>query len=309
MTRGRSAAKTQQTDRVYLLRWQDDPLWAQITRGLLRACRTRNDEDAVVIDLQLSVKRFVDALDHLPAEVRGIVIQPREDAACVRALERVMQRGVRVVQVVYALETLDAPSVRQDDYVGAYEATSHLLERHNLPVHHLGFGQAVSSVRLRHRGWADAMASHGFGDWTPYFMDMGVNADHSTPIGSLHGQVYLKEGYQRARELFARHPGRRHSIFCVGDLSAMSVYEAAREMGVAIGRDAFVAGFGNYPVCTRLDPPLTSVEADRAALGFEAANLVLDALEGQSSAAIHTVLPVTLMKRASSEPTGETGDP
>ena len=285
---------------LMLLRSGREPLWSDLTRGVLRSAR-RMGAEPLVVNADRGVDRSVQVIGHLPANVRGLLVQPYDRQPYVAALRKAMDAGVRVVQVERLIDAVNTDSVTHDDYFGAYEATQHLIDLHNRPVHYLGYADSdLSSLRDRQRGWAGAMEAAGFLDWQEYFLDLGTTVKMTHPVQQVGGLVYLQEGCDRALELFNSGRQQRYSIFCVGDWSALGVYRAAEQAKFVVGRDVFAVGFYDYPMCRRLDPPLSSVAVDMQQLGYEAANLLYDQLDDPPRPPVHRVLPVTLKAHRSS---------
>ena len=216
------------------------------------------------------------------------------------AVNDVVARGVNVVQIDRRLDAIDASSVVYDDHSGAYEATRHLIEAHNQPVYYIGFQSPLSSMRDHHQGWADAMRADGFFNSDGYFLDMQISVNRVHRVDEAGGFLYLEEAVDRANELFAAGKGP-WSIFCAGDVTAFSVYRVAQERGLVIGRDVFVVGYDDHPMCLRVDPPLSSVSQDWGHLGHEAAALLYEMGEANMRTPAHRVLPVTIRRRQSSQ--------
>ncbi len=63
-----------------------------------------------------------------------------------------------------------------------------------------------------------------------------------------------------------------------------SVYRAAAELGLAIGRDLSVIGFADLREASMLEPALTTIRQDARAIGMKAAELLLDRIEGRFTA-------------------------
>jgi LacI family transcriptional regulator len=64
-------------------------------------------------------------------------------------------------------------------------------------------------------------------------------------------------------------------IICADDESAARAYLAAEQAGRVIGEDLFVLGAGNEEVfCEAMTPPLSSIQLDYFAMGWEAAAML-----------------------------------
>jgi DNA-binding LacI/PurR family transcriptional regulator len=74
---------------------------------------------------------------------------------------------------------------------------------------------------------------------------------------------------------------RPTAIFVSNDYYAVGVYDAARSLGLEIGRDLSVVGFADVPLASLLFPKLTTVNQDAIQIGRNAAELLLDRIEGR----------------------------
>jgi DNA-binding LacI/PurR family transcriptional regulator len=91
------------------------------------------------------------------------------------------------------------------------------------------------------------------------------------------------------------------AVFCDDDVLAAGLYLAARERGLRVPDDLSVVGFDDLDIARVLDPPLTTVAADPAALGATAFERLVARLAGEDRPA-ETLVPVELVVRGSTAP-------
>ncbi|MEX0668846.1 MAG: substrate-binding domain-containing protein [Pirellulales bacterium] len=72
---------------------------------------------------------------------------------------------------------------------------------------------------------------------------------------------------------------RPTAILVSNDFYAVAVYEAARALGLEIGRDLSVVGFSDVALASLPVPKLTTVRQDAIQIGRNAAELLLDRIE------------------------------
>ncbi len=85
----------------------------------------------------------------------------------------------------------------------------------------------------------------------------------------------LDKCYDVVKQVLSRK-NRPTAIFMPDDYSAISAYDAAREMGLSIPEDVSIVGFDGLEICAKLYPPMTTVKQDTKKLGGDAANILLD---------------------------------
>jgi LacI family gluconate utilization system Gnt-I transcriptional repressor len=92
-----------------------------------------------------------------------------------------------------------------------------------------------------------------------------------TTLGS--GRAALGELLQRAEGVDA--------VFCSSDLLALGVLTEARVRGLAVPARLAVVGFGDNEFAADVEPALTTVRIDSAAIGRHAARFIVDRAEGR----------------------------
>jgi LacI family transcriptional regulator len=110
----------------------------------------------------------------------------------------------------------------------------------------------------------------------------------------------LRAHINAASELIAGNKNGKLSVFCCTGFAAQGMYAAAKRMGLTIGQDIFVAGYGDDPACWKLPVPLTSVAQNHEEVGYEAANTLLMEMSGASKHPMARLLPAKLRIRQSS---------
>jgi len=108
----------------------------------------------------------------------------------------------------------------------------------------------------------------------------------------------LRSGRDALGQLLAR-PGGVDAVFCSSDLLALGVLTEARVRGLAVPSQLAVVGFGDNEFAADLEPALTTVRIDGAAIGRQAARFVIDRAEGRAVAERIVDLGFSIVERAS----------
>ncbi len=90
-------------------------------------------------------------------------------------------------------------------------------------------------------------------------------------------------GARQFRDLLAQRPDVDGLFFCNDDLAQGALFEAQR-LGIAIPERISVLGFNDLPGSAHTVPRLSSIQTPRAAVGRQAATLLLGLLDGRSQA-------------------------
>jgi LacI family transcriptional regulator len=92
------------------------------------------------------------------------------------------------------------------------------------------------------------------------------------------------------------------AILAGNDLLALGAYDALAERGLRCPDDISVVGFNDMPFMDKVSPPMTTVRIPHYEIGAEAARLLLEVLEDPKRHPRSLLLPLTLVKRASTGP-------
>jgi len=157
------------------------------------------------------------------------------------------------------------PSVSVDNEQGARMAVTHLARLGHTRIAHVAGPQEASTGMSRLRGFRDGMTMHGLE------VDEGLIAYAS--------RYTVEEGVRCCRELLARHPDFT-AVAAANDMLAVGCYTALDERSLQCPEDISVIGFNDMPFIDRLRPPLTTVRFPHYQLGTEAAQLLLERING-----------------------------
>src|SRR5690348_2443439 len=160
------------------------------------------------------------------------------------------------------------PSVSVDNEQGARMAVSHLARLGHTRIAHIAGPQEASTALGRLRGFRDGMAAHK------------LEVDES--LIAYADRYTVEEGARCGRELLARYPGFT-AIAAANDMLAVGCYTALDEHSVQCPDDISLIGFNDMPFIDRLKPPLTTVRFPHYQLGTEAAQLLLERINGSES--------------------------
>jgi LacI family transcriptional regulator len=276
------------------LRWSHDDFVMSITEGIRKFAEEKGMPFSMA-DVSDSQESFLNAISHPMAGVNGLILWPPDTIEFRRACLKALEKGVKIVFVDVKLDGLPVSSVSIDHVGGAQQATTHLIRKHHNPVYCFGL-TPMSSVQARDPGWAMAMNQYGFRDH--------AGLVYETPDPKIErGDFYrksLRAHINAASDLITGNKNGKLSVFCCTGFAAQGIYAAAKRMGLTIGQDIFVAGYGDDPVCWKLPVPLTSVQQNNEQVGYEAANTLLMEMSGTVRHPMSRLLPAKLRIRQSS---------
>src|ERR1035437_8187884 len=182
-----------------------------------------------------------------------------------RLLAEAADAGLPVVLMNRLAPDYSFPSVSVDNDQGARMAVTHLARLGHTRIAHIAGPQEASTGVSRLRGFRAGVASHG------------LEVDENLIAYST--RYTIEEGTRCGRELLDR-PGDFTAVAAANDMLAIGCYAALEEAARRCPDDISVIGFNDMPFVDRIRPPLSSVRFPHYQLGTEAAQLLLERING-----------------------------
>ena len=287
------------TRSIGLIRWDHDSFALEITEGIRRFAKEKRLNYSI-IDVSRLHENVSDITSHIVENKDGIIILPTEIPHYQQILQQMFELEIESVFVDRFLEGVPEHkiSIVSIDHIGgAYQATKHLLSLYGRPVYFMGHTTEASSARDRLRGWRIAMEEYGFSDSESYVLSLPQKepglAEHQ--LGPSMQRIR-----EEARNLLRGKKEQEFSIFAAGDAIAQGACLEAAELGMRIGKNVCIVGFGDYPLCQNMPVPLSSVFQANELVGYETAKLLYAKLIGEIKQPVHRIVPAELRIRQSS---------
>ena len=196
-------------------------------------------------------------------KVCGIIVSQAKDTHRYDHFERLMEAGVPLVFYDRICTGVNASRVVVDDYMGAFNAVTHLIETGCKRIAFYGSAPTLEISKNRFNGYKDALLKHGlkFDESITRICDNRADAEVITPE-LLEGE-HVPDGF-----------------FAVNDDTAIGILYTAKRMGFRVPDDISICGFTNGQRAVACDPMLTTVEQRGVKVGEEAADILIDQVEG-----------------------------
>lgn len=214
-------------------------------------------------------------------QIDGLVmaIALREDPL----IDFVRDSGMHAVMVNRADESGRLPAAVSDDRLAMKLAVDHLVALGHRRIAHLAGPQTVPTGVGRRQGVEQALRDHRL-----------------PPPRIVECDSYSREaGQQAMRGLLEDEGERPGAVVCCNDLVALGAYDVLRAAGLRIPQDISITGHNDMPLVDMVDPPLTTIRLPHRELGWQAAEMLFQAIDGQALLASTVVLRPELVVRAS----------
>ena len=235
-------------------------------------CDTENDEELERHSLKLLRDQAVD----------GLLIAPVGTESS--HIEDIQRSGMPMVLIDRFFESVDVPYVTSDNFAGAYEAVTHLIDRgHKAIVYVQGVPNSKPNLE-RLRGYRQALH------------DRGITFREDFVRGNSFDE---QDGYESTHALLSHEPGPT-ALFVSSAVGSLGAMRACMDLGRSIPEDVSIIGFDEYPYAQLLSPPLSTIAQSTETLGERASTMLLDWLEnGERPKQDAVVLDTTLVSRRS----------
>ncbi|MHA7128247.1 LacI family DNA-binding transcriptional regulator [Algoriphagus namhaensis] len=200
----------------------------------------------------------------LSNQIDGFLVSFSKETQNFDHFTRLLDHGFPIVFFDRAPDLPKSISVLVDDYHGAYQATSHLIEQGYKRIAHLGGPHKLKISKNRERGYRDALYNHG--------MQVDESLIAECALGTSEEAFAVTEQMLRQKKA-------PDAFFASNDMAAVGAMLAAKKAGLKVPQDVGIVGFSNWQFCSMLEPTLTSVAQPGFKMGAEATTLLLDIIE------------------------------
>ena len=198
-------------------------------------------------------------------KVCGVIVSQAKDTRNYDHYQKLIDAGIPLVFCDRICTGVNASRVVVDDYLGTYNAVTHLIESGCKRIAFYGSPMQLQISKNRYNGYRDALLKHGMAvdESIVKVCDNRADAETITP------------------EILALDR-RPDGFFAVNDDTAIGILYTVKRAGFKVPEDISICGFTNGQRAIACDPMLTTVEQRGRRVGEEAAEILIDKVEGLS---------------------------
>ncbi len=197
-------------------------------------------------------------------KVCGIIVSQAKDTIFYDHFKKLLDKGVPLVFYDRICTGVNCSRVVVDDYTGAYNAVSYLIETGCKRIAFYSSPMKLEISKNRYNGYKDALHKYGF----PIVEDLVCQCDNRNDAERITPELLERDD-------------RPDGFFAVNDNTALGILYTAKRMGLSVPEDISICGFTNDVHAVSCDPQLTSVEQRGRVVGAEAASILIDHVEGR----------------------------
>jgi LacI family transcriptional regulator, galactose operon repressor len=213
--------------------------------------------------------------------VDGLIIQPSSHDHGYLGSER--RAGTPVVFVDRPPSSLDADAVVTDNAAGIRRAVHHLVEHGHRRIGYLGDLHSIATAAERHSGYLEGLK------------ESGIELDESVVRLDVRG---IEKADLVARELLGS-PRPPTALITGQNLVTIGAFRALRRQ--RLHKKVALVGFDDFLLADLLDPGITVIAQDPAAIGRTAAGILFRRLDGDRAPFQTHIVRTLMIKRGSGE--------
>ncbi|MCP4142569.1 MAG: LacI family transcriptional regulator [Chloroflexi bacterium] len=259
-----------------------NPFWTTVTRGvedvaqehgyLTILCNTDESENKQEQYLQMLLRRRIDGI---------LLVSASNDA---KPVELVKKQKIPLVLMDRNVENVDVDIVRSDTEEGAYKLTNHLLSLGHRKITMLAGPRDIFTSVDRTKGFCRA------------FEEVGIEISNEQIIW---GEFTKEAGYLMAQQAL-QNDILPTALFAANNFVAVGALQALQEKDIRVPEQIAIVAVDDIPPAYTINPFLTVAKQPAREMGKQAAQLLLNRVEGTMDAPCQEiVLPVQMIIRAS----------
>jgi DNA-binding LacI/PurR family transcriptional regulator len=213
----------------------------------------------------------------------GMLVALSSDSQNPEHFENLVAKEFPIVFFDRVPDKIRASRVMQDDYLGAYQATEHLITSGYRRIAHISGPKDLKFSQSRLEGYRKAMEDNGLqiNENFIVFSQFSRESGHADTMQLLSGDEWPD------------------AIFAVNDSKAIGAILALKEKKIKVGEEIGVIGFTNDPIGEIIEPRLTTIEEPALEIGRESARLLIKHIRSKTYEIRDVVLGNRLVKRES----------
>ena len=208
------------------------------------------------------------------SRVDGLLVSLAYDTDSLAHFDSFIKKNIPLIFFDRTAEQRDCTCILINNLKAAYEATTHLIGQGRRRIVHITATSKRNVYIDRLKGYKQALADQHI----PFREDYIITGNLSQEAGA------------DAAALIREMKPLPDAVFVANDNGAVGCMVALKHMGIQIPEDIAFVGFNNDPVCTVVEPNLTTINYPGYEMGQVAARNLINHLNGTSINSTNTII-------------------
>ncbi len=260
----------------------DNGFVAQMLNGI-DEFYTEQGYQIIIMQSKESYEQEIACIDLLHAGgIDGLLISPSYKTTDFGYLNELQRAGLPIVLFDRLSDRIDTHKVAADHFMGAYQATTHLIKQGFKSIAHLNSDTQLKMATERFDGYKKALADGGLPireELIKFFDTTSLNSLTTNLENALQELMALKD--------------RPDAIFTGTDSISTKCLVLLKQMNYSIPNDIALIGFSNTDLADVLYPPLSTISQPAFEIGKLAAEKLLSLINSKEPEPFKTMLLAT----------------
>jgi DNA-binding LacI/PurR family transcriptional regulator len=223
----------------------------------------------IITQTNESHEREVKAMNYLASRsVDGILISLSSETENMEHLTKMHEMGMPFVFFDRVTDKINTFNITSDNYKGAYDATSHLIQSGFERIAFIGSAAHLSINRERLAGYEAALKE----------ATIKLNPDYVRYCN--HGGLIYQEVEEELNKLL-KLKSKPDAVIACSDKITTNVFRYCKTNGIKIPNQLGLIGFSNLDLTEYLEPSLSIIRQQAFEMGENAAALMIHLLESK----------------------------
>lgn len=237
--------------------------FAEICRGVESFGRSAGYQN-LICNTDENLAKEISEIEALLPRTDGLIVASSSPPKETEFYQTIIKEDAKIVLIDRQLDGLRCPAVTTDDVQVGLLGTEHLISLGHRRIGHLR-GTGVSTGEGRYEGYKKALKKHRI----PFDNSLVRACGFTEHDGYEAMSIWIKEG------------NLPPAVFAANDPSAIGAMGAMMAAGVKVPEDVAIVGSGNIHYGDMLRVPLTTIEWSKNEMGYAAAKLLIEMIEGK----------------------------
>jgi len=220
--------------------------------------QSRESFDRELLNLQYLTSRSID----------GLIISVSTETTDFSNFKQLNEKGLPIVFFDRIVDEIKTHKVIADNYKGAYDATTHLLQNGYERIAIVANAEGLSITKERLAGYKAALA------------DKNIEEDETLIKYCHHGGMIISE-VEESVNSFLKLKQRPDAILALSDKLTTGCLRILKLRGLNVPTDIALTGFSNTDLTELLDPPLTVIKQPAFEMGEISIKFLLQLIESK----------------------------
>lgn len=258
----------------------DTPFFSQVSEGISLCCKRNGYKTKIsyLYEEEDTLQQQIEDIQY--SDCAGIILLGTEMAP--EDMKPFLNLPVPLVLLDAYFETVPCDCVLINNVQGAYLATKYLIQKCKKQPGYLRSAYQISNFAERASGFYKALRSFGMSSSKSIVHQLTPSVE-----GACADMLELIKGGEELAPCY----------FADNDLIAIGAMKAFRQSGFSVPGDISLVGFDNMPLCSVIEPALSTIHVPKQYMGEAAADRLISLLKQPGQPPVKTEISTSLVKR------------